>query len=177
MTAATALEARPEHVLGALRTPSLKKTATRLPILVGVIYFLAALMIALSVDSTSPSLPAQGWVSTITKSQSRSNSAFVQAAEAAGIKGLPTVISVFIVVTAVTTTNTLIYVASRTLYGLVYRSISNWKELAQLSDIQKVPMRAVWASILPVSLIPFLSYIKSGPGTTIIGVLPIRTHI
>ncbi len=91
-----------------------------MPILVGLIYFMANIFIARSVDSNSVLLPGQGWMGQ-NMSQSgpgNSTSAIVQAAQNTTIKALPTVISVFIVVTTLTTANTALYIASRTLFGL-----------------------------------------------------------
>jgi yeast amino acid transporter len=171
MTAATALEARADTARRIIPITSLKRPATVLPWVVGIIYILAALTLALIKDPNSASLPVQGWVNATEAANgtimSNSASGFVQAAETAGIPNLPTVITAFIVFTAVTSANTQIYVASRTLFGLTRQTKSRWRMFSRTTETLRVPIRAVFASLI-FSFIPYLSYLRSNAnGTTV----------
>jgi amino acid transporter len=136
---------------------------------VGTIYVLAAIMIALAVDANSPSLPPHGWVNP-TIASNKSNSAFVQAAEAAGINGLPSVITVFIVFTAITAANTNLYVASRTLFGLARESGSWFGYFGVTDGTRKVPLRALFASAI-FFFLGYFCYLPSQNGVNAVDTL------
>jgi yeast amino acid transporter len=168
ITAATALEASAHKTRRIIPVTTLKWPATILPWVVGIIYLLAALMLALIIDPKNfASLPVQGWVNATEAGKgtnmSNSDSGFVQAAVSAGIPNLPTIITAFIVFTAITAANTELYVASRTLFGLTRQSQSWWKIFGRTTEGWRVPMRAVFASVI-FSFIPFLSFIPQNPG-------------
>jgi len=163
ITAATAVEASADTRSRSIPLAQLKGPATQLPLYVGAVYFLAAIAMALNIDSTSPNLPPQSWIKidpdvNIT---STASSAFVQAAEAAQIPALPSVVTAFILLTAFTSANTLLYVASRTLYGLAdaYKdSAIGWFGIT--TEKHKVPLRALFASAAP-GLITYFSLITT----------------
>jgi amino acid transporter len=163
ITAATALEAKASTRRQIVPTTRLKRPATKLPLVVGTIYVLAAIMIALAVDANSPSLPPQGWVSPLIPSTSKSDSAFVQAAEAAQIHALPSVITAFIVFTALTAANTALYVASRTLFGLARESGSWFGYFGVTDGTHRVPLRALWASAI-FFFVGYFCYLPSQNG-------------
>jgi amino acid transporter len=173
MTAATALEAHADRVRRYIPSSPLKVPSTVLPIIVGSLYFLAAVWVALTVPSDSPSLPALGWIVPTAVSQSRSGSAIVQAAEAANIPALPTLFTLFIVITALTAANTSLYIASRTLFSLTREGAPRWLAwLGVTSKTHQVPAKALYVSCM-FAWIPFLSLIHGGKGesgTTINGV-------
>ena len=163
ITAATAVEASADTRSETIPFAPLKGPATKLPLFVGGVYILAALAMALNIDSSSPNLPPQSWIMTnpnVTKT-SNSSSAFVQAAEAAQIPYLPSIVSAFIVITAFTTANTLLYVASRTLYGLADAnkdSMIGWFGIT--TERHHVPVRALFASAF-FSVITYFSLIST----------------
>jgi amino acid transporter len=168
ITAATAVEASADTRSRTIPFAPLKGPATQLPLYVAGIYILAALAMALNIDSSSPNLPSQSWISanpnvTIT---SNSSSAFVQAAEAAQIPYLPSVMSAFILLTAFTSANTLLYVASRTLYGLADANKGSkigW--LGITTERHHVPVRALFASAF-FCFITYFSLITTNTGDT-----------
>jgi yeast amino acid transporter len=168
ITAATAVEASADTRSRTIPFAPLKVPATQLPLLVGGVYTLAALAMALNIDSSSPNLPPQSWTKTnpnVTVT-SKSTSAFVQAAEAAKIPLLPSFVTSFILITAFTTANTLLYVASRTLYGLAdanKNSIIGW--LGITTERHHVPVRALFASAM-FGLITYCSLIGTNAGDT-----------
>jgi amino acid transporter len=162
ITAATALEASADTTRRIIPLTSLKRPAIMLPWVVGIIYFLAALMLALITDPNSVSLLVQGWVNATLAANgapmSNSDFGFVQAVEIAGLTSLASIITGFIVFTAITAANTALYVASRTLFGLTRESKSRWKMFGFTTKMQRVPMRAVFASAI-FSFATYLSYI------------------
>ena len=163
ITAATAVEASADTRSKTIPFAPLKGPATKLPLCVGVVYILAALAMALNIDSSSPNLPPQSWIMTnpnVTIT-SNSSSAFVQAVETAQIPYLPSVVSAFIVLTAFTSANTLLYVASRTLYGLADAnkdSMIGWFGIT--TERHHVPVRALFASAF-FSVITYFSLIST----------------
>jgi amino acid transporter len=169
ITAATALEAKASTRQGKREVPitRLKRPATKIPIVVGCVYIIAALMIALAVDSTDPCLPAQPWtIPTSTPTapcpSPKSDSAFVFAALSVKWKHFPDVITAFIVLTALSANNTQLYVGSRTLFGLARTSHSAFGKLGRTTRTRRVPLSAVLATstLLPF---PFLSYLTASP--------------
>lgn len=97
-------------------TEALQFSATKLPIIAGVTYFVSGLLVCLNVEWNDENLPITWTASTST--DILSNSAFVIAAEQSGIPGLGGAITVFMMFTALTAANTALYVASRTLFSL-----------------------------------------------------------
>jgi len=166
ITAATAVEASADTRSRTIPFAPLKGPATQLPLYVGGVYVLAAIAIALNIDSRSPNLPPQSWTKGNPDVHRTSNStiAFVQAAETAGFPCLASLITAFILLTAFTSANTLLYVASRTLYGLADAnkdSAIGWFGIT--TEKHHVPVRALWASAV-FGLITYFSLI----GTTAI---------
>lgn len=163
IAAATALEAKASTRQQTVPTTRLKRPATKLPLVVGFIYIAAAVMIGLAVEPSSTSLPSQGWInSTAPSNSTKSDSAFVQVATRANIRGVPSVITGFIVFTAITAANTALYVASRTLFGLARESDSWFKYFGVTDGTHRVPLRALWASVIffPIG---YFCYLRS-PG-------------
>ncbi|KAH8744636.1 amino acid permease-domain-containing protein [Hyaloscypha finlandica] len=192
ITAATALEAKastrqvahgvpeedqamPVETKRVVPITRLKRPATKIPIVVGCVYILAAFMIALGVDSTDPCLPAQPWTlptatPVATCSSTKSNSAFVFAAQSVNWKHFPDVITAFIVFTAFSAANTQLYVGSRTLFSLARTSHSAWGKLGRTTRTRLVPLSAVLATSILIPF-PFLSYLSKSPKEVIFDVL------
>lgn len=163
ITAATAVEASADTRSRTIPFAPLKGPATQLPLYVGGVYILAAIAMALNIDSTSPNLPPQPWVKVKPDAniKSSSSSAFVQAAEAANIPHLPSIFTAFILLTAFTSANTLLYVASRTLYSLADAnkdSTIGWFGIT--TERHHVPVRALFASAI-FGLITYISLIST----------------
>lgn len=166
ITAATAVEASADTRSRTIPFAPLKGPATQLPLYVGGVYILAAIAMALNIDSESLDLPPQSWVGGVNASGvSKSSSAFVQAAETANILKLPSIFTVFILLTALTSANTLLYVASRTLYGLADAnkdSVIGWFGIT--TERHQVPVRALFASSI-FGLITYFSLFSSNSTT------------
>jgi yeast amino acid transporter len=181
ITAATALEAKAStrevapgareegQVIPKRHVPitRLKRPATKVPIVVGFVYILAAIMIALSVDSTDPCLPAQAW--TIPGApppevcaNPKSDSAFVFAAQSVNWNHFSDVVTAFIVFTAFSAANTQLYVGSRTLFGLTRTSHSAWGVFGRTTRTRRVPLSALLATSVLIGF-PFLSYLPEKP--------------
>jgi amino acid transporter len=181
ITAATALEAKastrqvapgareeaqaiaPRHV----PITRLKRPATKVPIVVGFVYILAAIMVALSVDATDPCLPAQTWTipgaaSAAICAEPKSDSAFVFAAQSVKWPDFSNVVTAFIVFTAFSAANTQLYVGSRTLFGLARTSRSGWGIFGRTTRTRRVPLSALLATSVLVAF-PFLSYLTDKP--------------
>ncbi|KAH0170182.1 hypothetical protein KCU67_g2751, partial [Aureobasidium melanogenum] len=165
--AATALEARmssssedddQDQTLGTVwldrgpATAALQFSATKLPIIAGVVYFISGLLVSLDISWTNPNLPVS-WAGPDKNSTIRTNSAFVITAETTSVKGLGGVMTVFLMFTALTAANTALYVSSRTLFnywqpaggqiGEVYRSPPYLLDvLAQMGSVSCI---IVWA--------------------------------
>ncbi|KAH0404540.1 hypothetical protein KCU89_g1025, partial [Aureobasidium melanogenum] len=98
-------------------TEALRFSATKLPIIAAVIYFVSGLLVCLDLEWDDPNLPIT-WTARSSKPDIASNSAFVIAAEKSGIPGLGGAMTVFLIFTALTAANTALYVSSRTLFSL-----------------------------------------------------------
>ncbi len=192
--AATALEARISPNTAGKGGPvdrSVKFSAIWIPIIVGFIYILGALLVSFDLDWNDPQLPRLSWLAVANgtagstsgseTSVNKSNSAFVIAAEnstISGHQGLATFINVCIMITALTAANTTLYVASRTLFsltkGIQANASSPWitrfLSFFGQTNHRKVPMHALAASCC-FCWVPFL-YLSSnkGPGTEIAAV-------
>ena len=148
---------------------------------------IGALLLSFNVLWNDSQLPRLSWlvsdqtadgVSVLESSSNKSNSAFVIAAvnsAVSGHNGLAAFINSCILVTGLTTANTTLYIASRTLFSLTERikaTPSSPLILRTLSyfgqtNRRRVPMRAVLASCF-FCWVPFLYLSKSNePGTTI----------
>jgi len=124
-------------------------------------------MIALSVDSTDPCLPAQPW--TIPGAappevcaNPKSDSAFVFAAQSVNWNHFSDVVTAFIVFTAFSAANTQLYVGSRTLFGLTRTSRSAWGVFGRTTRTHRVPLSALLATSVLIGF-PFLSYLPEKP--------------
>jgi amino acid transporter len=170
ITGATALEARAKE--RSSTTSSLKSPSTRLSLLVGLIYVAAGIMVAVNIDSTSPSLPQQGWLVTTnptTPEHSNSTSPFIHIAESSNIRGLPAIFTTFLIITAITAANTNLYVASRTLFGLTRNPDNFLSYFGKTHD--RVPIRALVLSWFFV-WVPFLSFARK---STVRGVFDVMS--
>ena len=160
----------------------LKFSAVYLPFCTACIYLVAGFLVTLNVSSSDRSLPSNGWdqrcrndTTTLILCPNRpanctnSTSSFVISAYNAKIAGLPDAITVFLILTALSSANTALYVASRTLYdlGKQVRVPGNgpwhikWprKILSQFSKVgnRRVPHYALLASTAMFVWVPYLS--------------------
>jgi amino acid transporter len=165
ITAATALEARvaggktPTHSKTIGRT--VKFSAVYISLLAGVAYVLAGGLVTLNIPWNHQDLPQMSWVKS---SGNSTTSAIVLAAKMRGFEALAHTLNVFLMITALMSANTNLYVASRTLFSLT-RSLDGglgqpWyiRLLAYFgkTNSHKVPLRALVASCIFV-WIPFIT--------------------
>lgn len=134
-------------------------------------------------------LPRLGWspnsrcrrgASDLTAQQALSQSSFVAIARAAGRRQLADLFTAFLLVTALTCANTMLYVASRTLFGMTRGLIGGPDTSSRLTRFMayfgqttkdsKVPVRAVVASALAFSWVPFLQLAGPNDGSEVAGV-------
>lgn len=136
--------------------PALKFSVTWLPFIATVVYVLAGLVLSVNLSPTDPNLPIESWINSGNGSTTaiHSTSGFVIATYENGQFGLAYTLTVFMIITAILTANTSLYVASRTLFGLT-RSADVEKTdplfvrfLAQFgrTNSHNVPLRALVAS-------------------------------
>ena len=153
-------------------------------------YILGALLVTFNLDWDDPQLPQLSWLtakdshrfnSGLTSATNQSDSAFVIAASnsrMAHSQSLANFTTLSVLITAVMTANTTLYVASRTLFSLT-KSIpdteqSPWikRALAYFgkTNHRRVPMRATVASCC-CCWVPFL-YLRNSndPGTRLVAV-------
>ena len=151
---------------------TIKFSAVYSSFLVGFIYFFGGLLVTLNVRWDDPGLPRMSW---IRFNETSSPSAFVIAAHAAQIPGLPDTLTVFLMITALTCANTNLYVASRTLFSLCKSLPGDHSQpwyirfLSQFgqTNTRRVPLRAMVMSCIFI-WVPFLYLSKdNSPGTTI----------
>ena len=154
MVAITAFEARD---LQSLRIPS-----QTIAYFVVVIYLLLAIGEFLNVKWVDTPLPAVYGISgTSVETTSRSHAVFIIAAVAAGYKRWPGLLNGFMIFSALSASNSSLYVASRALYGMT-RTISPWgwasflKELGSVWHKTGVPMWALFVSFVAFLWLPFL---------------------
>ncbi|KAI9836444.1 MAG: hypothetical protein M1819_001476 [Sarea resinae] len=172
-TAATALEARLTVPMGGENpsTRSLKNVATRVPILAAVLYFFGSLFVTLNMQWDDRNLPRASWIPLGNDNvvKGTSNSAFVIIATESKIKGLPGVVTVFLLFTGLTAANTQVYIASRTLFSLTrdIEASAWWSCLGYFgrTNDRMIPMRALLASCIFLP-IPF-AYLSNKAGTTV----------
>lgn len=154
MISVTAFEARD---LRALRMPS-----QIIAYFVVAIYFLLAIGELLNVEWVNTSLPPiYGGINGTSVETSRSSAVIVIAAVQAGYKHMPGLLNGFMIFSALSASNTSLYVASRTLYGMT-RTINPWgwcsflKELGSVWHKTGVPMWALFGSFIAFLWLPFL---------------------
>ena len=153
MISMTAFEARD---LRSLRIPS--KT---IAYFVVVIYFMLAIGEFLNVKWVGTPLPEIYGINGTSIETSRTNAVFVIAAAAAGYKRVPGLLNGFMIYSALSASNSYLYVASRALYGMT-RTINPWgyasflKELGSVWHETGVPMWALFISFLAFFWLPFL---------------------
>ena len=163
MIAVTAFEARD---LQALRIPS-----QTIAYFIFTIYFMCAIGELLNVDWVNPALPQiYGGVNEDSVktdgTQSRSRAIFVIAALQAGYTRIPGLLNGFMIFSALSASNSALYIASRTLYGMT-RTINPWRWFSFLKFLGNVwhktgvPMWALFASFIAFLWLPFLQ-LKSG---------------
>ena len=153
MIAITAFEARD---LRSLRIPS-----QLIAYFVVAIYFLLAIGEFLNVKWVDTPLPEIYGINGTSVETSRSHAVFVIAAVAAGYKRWPGLLNGFMIFSALSASNSSLYVASRALYGMT-RTISPWgwasflKNLGDVWHRTGVPMVALFVSFLAFLWLPFL---------------------
>lgn len=153
MISMAAFEARD---LRSLRMPS----QTIAYFVVGI-YFLLAIGEFLNVKWVGTPLPEIYGINSTSVETSRSNAVFVLAATAAGYKHMPGFMNGLMIFSALSASNSALYVASRALYGMT-RTITPWgwlsglKELGTVWHKTGVPMWAVFVSFLAFLWLPFL---------------------
>ena len=153
MISMTAFEARD---LRSLRIPS-----KIIAYFVVIIYLMLAIGEFLNVKWVGTPLPEIDGINGTSIETSRSNAVFVIAAAAAGYKRVPGLLNGFMIYSALSASNSYLYVASRALYGMT-RTISPWgcasflKELGSVWHKTGVPMWALFISFLAFLWLPFL---------------------
>lgn len=191
--AATALEARVQENTITKEGPvdkTVKFSAVWGSLIIGSIYVLGALLVSFNLDWDDPQLPRLSWLSPDSGAESgstskgatnRPDSAFVIAAYNSTIPRSQTVadfITVCLLITALTTANTILYVASRTMFSptksiedtpdspLIMRFLAFFGKTSH----RRVPMRAVAASCC-FCWVPFLYLSDSNaPGFNLVAV-------
>ncbi len=190
--AATALEARVQdttHSKGGPVDKTVKFSAVWASVIVGLIYILGALLVSFDLAWDDPQLPRLSWLaiqdshnidSTVDSTSNKPDSAFVIAASNSVIAGsqiLANFITVCILITALTTANTTLYVASRTLFSLT-KGIKDRPDSPRIKKFlaffgktnhRRVPMRAIAASTC-FCWVPFLYLRKSNAPTRLASV-------
>ena len=157
---------------------TLRFTGVWVSVLLGIIYTLGALLLSFNISSDDDRLPRVSWItpqgSPNTNGAGQSTSGFVIVATASGIAGLGEFVTIGLLLTALATANTFLYVASRTLFGLtkdlddcspcwITRRLAYFGKTTRL----RVPVRAIVASCC-VCWVPFLWLSPSnGTGTSI----------
>ncbi|KAL6231194.1 hypothetical protein BDW75DRAFT_248064 [Aspergillus navahoensis] len=171
ITAATALEARPDKRDSSLRDTahalkgrwpyiSVRFVATWTSFLVWIIYFIAGFLMSLNVEWDNENLPRLSWLGSPSDKDDKfkTDSGFVISAVMSGIPGLADTFTAIIFVTAVFSANTNLYVASRTLFGLTRRIQGDgWRFFAFFGKTNnyQVPVRAMLLSLV-FMWVPFL---------------------
>ncbi|GIC92813.1 uncharacterized protein Aud_009286 [Aspergillus udagawae] len=191
ITAATALEARPERKgsQGDKRfwpTISVRFVATWTSFIVWIIYFLAGIMLSFNVHWQNSNLPRASFlgspVNRTDDNQIKSNSGFVISASLSKIPGLADMVAAIILITVIFSANTTLYVASRALFVLARKVHGNEWYLQCLAFFGKtnhyqVPVRAMLLSCCFL-WVPFL-YLspQSSPHTTIASLFEVLSQM
>lgn len=150
------------------RRVSVRFSSTWTAFIVWIIYFLGGLLLTLNLSWDDDRLPQVSGSSTQSNSTSNTDSGFVLSAYSSNIPGLADVVTVITFITALTSANTNLYVASRTLFGLTRKlDGSRWKWLAFFgrTNSYQVPVRAMFLSCFFI-WVPFL-YLSPSSSTTI----------
>lgn len=179
--AATALEARVQTSSfgsGAPVDRTVRFAALWVPIIAGCIYILGALLVSFDLHWDDVNLPSVSWLVVTSRNpglllSGTAGSAFIIAGKEAKLPGLADFITVGLVISAITAANTILYVASRTLFGLTKEvnagPNSPWTQrffsFLGKTNRRKVPMRAIVASCC-FCWIPFL-YLSESDGSSI----------
>ena len=162
---------------------TLRFTGVWVSVLLGFIYTLGSLLLSLNIQADDPRLPRLSWIPPQvppgTSGAGQSTSGFVIAANDSSIFGLGEFVTISLLLTAISTANTFLYVASRTLYGLVKdlkddspSRITRFLAFFGKTTRLRVPVRAVVASCC-ICWVPFLWLSPSnGTGTSVSTVSP-----
>ena len=140
---------------------SLRKASQTIAYSVVAIYCLLAIGELLNVKRVGTPLPEIYGTNGTSDGISRSNAVFVLAADAAGHKLMPGLMNGSMFFSALSASNSALYVASRALYGMT-RSITPWgwlpvlKELGSVCRKTGVPMSALIVSFLAFLWLLFL---------------------
>ena len=140
---------------------SLRMPSQTIAYFVVAIYFLLAIGEFLNVKWVGTPLPEIYGINGTSVETSRSNAVFVLAAAAAGYKRMPGLMNGFMIFSALSASNSALYVASRALYGMT-RTITPWRWLSFLKELGSVwhktgvPMWALFVSFLAFLWLPFL---------------------
>jgi hypothetical protein len=152
---------------------ALKVSVARLPWMVSMVYFVAGLMVSLNVKYNDSALQPPAWVTgATTRDLSRTfdvckpSSAFIVSAQS--VKSgwrVDLMFTAFFMITAWSAANTVLYVSSRTLFGLTrhYAQVRDWTKseywlglLGRTSHGAQVPLNAMLFSILVFMWVPYL---------------------
>ena len=149
-----------------------------IPVIVGVAYTVAGVLISFDIQRADCVLPRVTWLKHLYDCGQKKVevSVFVAVAAKANIPYMDHVFNAFLVFTAVTCANTNLYVASRSLFGLTSRldggPIQSWylQVLAFFgrTDARKVPFRAIIFSAVAFWWVPFLELQHKG-GVDVVG--------
>jgi amino acid transporter len=152
-----------------------KFSATWIPILATVAYTFAGTLATLDISRVDPRLPRLSWLNWDSEAHHRGETTSVFVAIGQNAKSIPhldDVFNTFLVFTAITCSNTNLYVASRALFGLTSRLDGGSTQPSRTLRIlawfgrtndRKVPARAMWFSAFAFAWVPFLE-LKGGQG-------------
>ena len=133
-----------------------------------LLYLFTILAELLVTPWTSPDLPALYFISNVTEGSSQngsgSNSLAVVALNNAGYSGLAGFLNGCVIFSALSASNSALFVASRTLYGLT-RGLPSYNPLGKLSAVvpqTRTPARALLVSLLSFFWVPFVSLAGNG---------------
>jgi amino acid transporter len=175
IVAASALEVKPRQAKAAdeetaspgqsLVSNTVKLSAVYIPVVVTIGYTLAGFLISLDMPRDDCALPRVEWAKDECPRKGYDVSVFVTIADK--IPHMNHVFNVFVVLTAMTTASTNLYVASRSLFGLTSRIDGSHDDPWYLkicayfgrTNSHKVPIRAVVFSALAFWWVPFLELI------------------
>ncbi|KAF6822269.1 hypothetical protein CPLU01_12129 [Colletotrichum plurivorum] len=151
------------------------------PVAIAFAYISSGLLVSIDLQRTDCDLPQLSWINrtecpvtngtalneTASDSKNSTSSPFVLVAKRSHIKGLDDAFNAFIVFTALTSANTSLYVASRTLFGLTRNVHGPGIILESLSwfgktDRNRVPLRAMLLSAVAFCWVPFLQEQEGG---------------
>ncbi len=176
--------------LSSLIGKTVKFSAIWISVLATIAYSLSGILISFNMHREDCRLPRFSWALNQTclarePDSNKTASAFVAIAETSGIRGLADAFNFFLIFTALTGAMTNLYVASRSMFGLVSRLDDSpgqpWflRALAWLgtTNRHKVPMRAMICSALAFVWVPFLRLKKGEAGNNISSVSRLVSQI